>query len=201
MAKRITFLLVMICVLLIGTVMAYAGTETTTPEAGFTQDEADFLKEISLIEKTYGDIFFDEDSESDVEIISVTFQRAYSIEKELRHSFTGSVIDSSSDVNNYVVMLMYIKVDGEYVPLKDIDTGKNAARGPVMTNSTVDLKYLGSDKVNEVRIISFKKNDSKNLQLNQNLQITDYDITVRPWNLIEKINITYNEIKNNLTTN
>ena len=36
MAKRITFLLVMICVLLIGTVMAFAGTETTTPEAGFT---------------------------------------------------------------------------------------------------------------------------------------------------------------------
>ena len=203
MAKRIAFLLIMMFILLLATVTSFAAeTESTTPEAGFTEDEANRREEVSVsdLEKKYGDILFAENSESDKKIIVVGYERAISVENPLRHTFTGAVDGSSSDIANPVVMLMYIKVDGEYVPLLDIDTEKNMTDGVLVTNSTVDLKYLGSDKVNEVRVIAFRKSDAKKLQLNANVQITDLEITVRPLGLIEKVKITYNEFMNNLTT-
>lgn len=203
MAKRFTFLLVVMFVLLLATVTAFAGnTESTTPAASFTKDKADLLEvdfkvSVKDLENNYSDIFFDGDSTSHKNIITVRYEREYSVENELRHTFTGSVLDSSND-DNPVIMLMYIKVDGKYVPLHDVDTGKNLTEKPVIINSKVDLKYLGSDEVNEVRIIGFRKNDAGKLSLNNNLQITDLKITVTPWNLIEKLKITYNKVVNDL---
>jgi hypothetical protein len=96
------------------------------------------------------------------------------------------------DTANPVIMLMYIKADDVYVPLVDVNTGTNMTQEIYYLNTTVDLLYLGSSKVNEIRIIAFRKNDIDELTIDSNLQIIDIKKSVRPWNFIEKL---YFEIK------
>lgn len=195
MAKKIAFLLVLLFVLALASVTAFAaGTDTTTPEAGFTQDKADSQISIKDLEDKYGDIFFSADSKSDKAIIEVSYQRKSSTKYPLRHYFNGKVIDSvtgSAAYENPVVMLMYIKKDGKYIPLCDVNTDKNYIERPFYLSSTVDLAYIGSNKVNEVRIIAFRKKDIDKLSLNENLQIIDFLITVRYWDYGE---ITFKDL-------
>lgn len=201
MAKRVTFLLVLLLVLLTASVTAFAtGTESTTPEASFTNDEADFLEiSTSGLEELYSDVFFNESSVSDTQIITIMYERAISMGNSLRFTFTGTSSDMSTNMDNPIMMLLYIKVDGKYIPLVDIGTGENITEGLVVTNSEVDLEYLGTKKVNEVRLIAFRKNNADILKVNENLQITDLDITVRPWNFVEKVKMTYDLLVNSLT--
>ena len=84
-------------------------------------------------------------------------------------------------------MLMYIKIDGTYVPLNDVERNSNMTEEVCYLKTAVDLEYIGLNKVNEVRIIVFRKNDCDNLVLNENLQVTNLDITFRRCNLIERI--------------
>lgn len=200
MAKKLTFLLVFITVLLLASVTAFAtGTDSTTPE---TEDKANQEISVSDLEGKY-DFFLDEKATSDKNYIEIKYQREYSVVNDLRHTFTGSVTDTSTSAaisENPVVMLMYIKVDGKYVRLNDVATGTNVSEGSfLLPSSKVDLIYLGSGKVNDVRIIAFRKNDVEKLALNVNVQIYDTQITVPHWKLSEKKNITFNDLKNNLT--
>lgn len=185
MAKKLVFLLVMMFVLLIASVTALANTGSKTAETGYTQDKANSAKEISVIdlENKYGDLFFDgkATSEKEKEFVSVKYVREADGKNELRYNFTGSVKEDASPL----VMLMYIKENDKFVPLTSVETGKNITEGALITCSKVDLKYLGSNKVNEVRIIAFKKSDISKLT-ESNIQILDLQITVRPWNPIEK---------------
>jgi hypothetical protein len=197
MAKKITFLLVLLLVLLGASVTAFAaGTESTTPAADNV--EANTLAEVSIsdVEAIYGDVFLDVSSKSDTKVIKVVYERVYNLENPLRYTFTGSAADKSTDMKNPIIMMMYIKVDGKYIPLCDIDTGDNITKGLIITNSKVDLKYLGVNKVNEIRIVAYRKSEAGRLQLNNNLQITDMDITVSPWKLVEKIKMTYDQLVN-----
>lgn len=206
MAKKFTFLLVMMFVLLFASVTALAaGTDSTTSEAGFTEDKAiaegnSEIKSVSDLESKYGSIFFHEKSTDGQDIITVKYVREKTSESELRYTFTGSLESTTSAaIDNPVVMLLYIKIDGEYVALVDIDTGSNATVESGLTMSTVNLHYLGSDKVNDVRVIAFRRGNAGSLVLGENLQITDLQITVRPWNVVEKIEMGIHEVLDNLT--
>jgi len=197
MAKKVVFWLVIIFVLLVASTSVFAAeTDVETSNIGFTQDKtilavADADKEVSVsdIEKKYSEVFFGEDTESDLKIVSIDYGRDYP--HEMRHLFYGQINDF--DVNNPYIMLMYIKIDGTYVPLKDVERKTNMTEGVCYLKTAVDLEYIGLNKVNEVRIIVFRKNDIDNLVLNENLQVTNFDITFRRWNFIEKLQF---ELKN-----
>jgi len=191
MAKKIVFWLVVIFVLLLATTTAFAAeTNTETSNIGFTEDKtilavADTGTEVSVrdLERKYGDVFFGEDTESDLVLISIGYGRQYPYEK--RHVFYGQTDDF--DVDDPFVMLMYIKIDGTYVPLNDVERKTNITEEVSYLTTAVDLEYIGLNKVNEVRIIIFRKKDIDNLILNENLQVTNLDISFRRWNLIERI--------------
>ena len=203
MAKKIVFLLVAVFVLLIASVTAFAvETEAPSPEVGFTNDKADIIGEttdaslnVDYLESKYEDVFFGDDSSTEDRYVVVKYNRENTL-SGLRYNFTGSLIDSSEGP---VVLLMYIKVDGEYVPLNDIHTKTNMSE-EIFTCANVDLKYLGSDKVNEVRIIAFKAENADKLVVDENLQISNLNITADPWTLGEKVKITIDSIKNALNT-
>lgn len=198
MAKKVVFLLVMMFVLLIASVTAFAaGTQSATPEASFTEDKTNVTEvepevSISDLEAKYGDVFFG-DVKSTKEIVPIIYERVYP--HELRHVFTGMALEIDKTTNP-VIMLMYIKVDGVYVPLVDVNTGSNITQEPYCLKTTVDLNYLGSNKVNDIRIIVFRKKDIENLAIDQNLQITDLSISVRSWNLFDKAANLLKEIFN-----
>ncbi len=198
MAKKVVFLLVMMFVLLIASVTAFAaGPQSATPEAGFTEDKANVAEvapevSISDLEIKYADIFFG-DVKSTKEIVPIIGERVYP--HELRHVFTGMALEIDKTTNP-VIMLMYIKVDGIYVPLVDVNTGSHVTQEPYCLKTTVDLKYLGSNKVNDIRIIVFRKNDVEKLTADENLQITDLKISVRSWNLFDRAANLLKEIFN-----
>lgn len=200
MAKKIVFLLVMIFVLLIASVTVFAAeTDLETSKVGFTKDEAILAVEetgkkvsVSGLEKKYGEIFFGEDTESDLEIVTIDYGRDYP--HEMRHLFYGQISDF--DIKNPYIMLMYIKIDGAYAPLCDVERNTNMTEEVCYLKTAVDLEYIGLNKVNEVRIIVFRKNDADNLVLNENIQITNVDITFRRWNLIERVQFGIKEIFN-----
>lgn len=204
MAKKVVFLLVMVLVLLFASVTASAaGTDSATPEAGFTNDEAsseEVIPDISVVdlENKYGDIFFG-DVKSSKEIVTIVSDKNGDVGKriypyDLRYFF--EVMALEVDVSNPVVMLMYIKEDSAYVPLIDVETGSNMTQEVYYLSTIVDLKYLGSNKVNEIRIIFFRKNDIDNLALDSNVQIMDINKSVRPWNLFEEMYFGIKEILN-----
>jgi hypothetical protein len=200
MAKKIVFLLVMVFVLLVASVTVFAAeTDQETTNVGFTEDkaaiavaEADNAVSVNSLEKKYGNVFFAEDSESDLELVSIDYGRDYP--HEMRHLFYGQINDF--DIENPYIMLMYIKIDGTYVPLDDVERNTNMTEEVCYLKTAVDLEYIGLNKVNEVRIIIFRKNNADNLVMNENLQITNLDITFRRWNVIERVHFGIKEIFN-----
>jgi hypothetical protein len=189
MAKKLVFLLVMIFVLLSVSVTVFAGTGSDAPEVGFTDDKANLENKdsgnkvrVSDLEEKYGEVFFGEDSESSTEIVSINYGRVYPF--EMRHEFFGQTNDY--DIQNPHIMLMYIKRDGKYVRLKDVERKTNITEEICYLNTVVDLENIGQNKVNEVRVIIFRKNDVDNLVLDENLQITNFEITFRRWNPVER---------------
>lgn len=100
----------------------------------------------------------------------------------LCYIITGT-IKPDTDNNSPLIVMLYIKADGEYVPLlcwNGTNTEKSNIIEEVLPAFTyhTNLLYLGLDKVNEVRIIAFRKNNAENLVLAENLQITDMGISV-----------------------
>jgi hypothetical protein len=113
----------------------------------------------------------------------------------MRHLFVTPVLEDF-DVDNPYIMLMYIKVDDTYVPLKDIERESNITEEVCYLETTVDLNYIGANKVNKIRVIVFRKNDVENLILDENLQITNLDITFSRWNIIERTIFTLKQLFN-----
>ncbi|NLM73028.1 MAG: hypothetical protein GX184_03225 [Clostridiaceae bacterium] len=193
MAKKLSFLLVFIFALIAASVTAFAaGTESTTPEAGFTEEkiqvEEDYDDFIEALEEKYKDIFFDENASSTAKIVEqIKYKRSASVIYSKRHVFNCRVSEAKYD--DPVVLLMYIKIDGKYKPLEDVDSGDNYTIKPHHFSTKVDLEYIGANAVNEVRAILFRKSAADNLELNKNVQIVDFEIAVREWTLIEKANI------------
>ena len=190
----------MIFVLLAASVIASAGTETTTPEAGFTEDEIHFTdtsQELSIdnLEEEYNELFFDPSSSSYVEIVDeIKYKRSANGIHNKRYRFYCSGLEWNQD--DPLIMLMYIKKDGEYVPLNDVEIGSNLIEEPYYLETTVDLMYMGLNNVNDIRIIIFRKSDAANLIRNENVLITDLQISFRDWNLIEKVRNLFEKLTN-----
>jgi len=191
MAKKVVFWLVIIFVLLVASTTVFAAeTNLETSNIGFTEDKtilavADDDKEVSVsdLEKKYSEVFFGENTESDLVLVPIGYARQYPY--DMRHVFYGQTDDV--DVNNPYIMLMYIKIEGTYVPLNDVERNTNMTEEISYLTTAVDLEYIGSNKVNEVRIIIFRKKDIDDLVLNKNLQVTNLDISFSRWKIIERI--------------
>ncbi|MGI6049823.1 MAG: hypothetical protein ACOYEI_03175 [Acetivibrionales bacterium] len=192
MAKKVFFFLAIMLILLTASVNVFAAeTDALEPEASLTNDKGEII--ISSLEEKYSEVFFSEDAQSANELVSIGYSRVFPY--EMRHLFVTPVLEDF-DVDNPYIMLMYIKVDDTYVPLKDIERESNITEEVCYLETTVDLNYIGANKVNKIRVIVFRKNDVENLILDENLQITNLDITFSRWNIIERTIFTLKQLFN-----
>ena len=198
MAKKIIFLLVLLFVLITASVTAFAaGTDTTAPESGFTEDKV--LLEVPPVEEDvinyeeeYSSLFFNQEQVStENTIVNVKLKADGSSINPLRYIALGTVIQNEdgafNSADNAVIILMYIKVDDIYQPLLCVDskedTATNKIEGSRILCSKVDLRNLGPDKVNDVRIIAFRVKDAEMLTF-KNIQIINLQVVARKNNII-----------------
>ncbi len=193
MTKRFIFLLVLVLVMIASALTAFAGNEV--PSMGLslvTEDKAPPTITtpggIAYYEEKNAALFFDPDNASEEEfLVTMSSRRDTRAVDPLRYLLTGSVlrapgetVDSSEDT---VILLLYIKRDGEYVPLATIDAklhaDTNMVESPLLFYTKVMLDNLGNDKVNELRIIAFRRTDADQLELGKTLQITDMKVVAR----------------------
>ena len=145
MAKKVFFFLAIMLILLTASVNVFAAeTDALEPEASLTNDKGEII--ISSLEEKYSEVFFSEDAQSANEFVSIGYSRVFPY--EMRHLFVTPVLEDF-DVDNPYIMLMYIKVDDTYVPLKDIERESNITEEVCYLETTVDLNYIGANKVNE----------------------------------------------------
>jgi len=211
MKKRFVFLLVMLLVLMGSTLTALAGgTEGTTVPAGAEERVVPDITTpggITYYAKKYEKLFFNEDKTSEEDfLVTVTASRDLRAIDPLRYLLTGSVNSTDTSVSataeNNVMMLLYIKRDGEYVPLETIDAklhkDMNLVETPKLVYAKVLLDNLGNEKVNELRIIAFRKSDVDSLKLDENLQITDMKVVARTGTVIDRLRIGVQTIENSV---
>ena len=91
-----------------------------------------------------------------------------------------------------MVIMTFIEDGDEYIPLVNITDGEYIFEEDWIFSSNVKLLHIGSKETNKLRLIAFRKAEQENLILDENLQISDFDITVRNNNILEGI-------KNSLT--
>ena len=217
MAKKITFLLVLLLGLIFASISAYATTDTgtTAPDTGLTNDKvssADNSGTIPVIntanvgtateatdsapsrtstteekEEEEESIdyeqcvteFLDPDVEAtDSFLVNIKWNQKDPVNNPLLYVLTGTIKQDSESGSPLVVML-YIKADDLYIPLICRGGTNIIETGSVAFVSRTDLLYLGSDRVNEVRIIAFRKEDADNLIPGVNVQISDKMITAK----------------------
>lgn len=204
MAKKITFLLVLLVGLLLASVSAYAATDTgtTAPDTSLTKDNVSSsgaiqVKKIANVrteasagqgsrsseEKSnyeqYVSQFMEKDAEkTDNFLVNIKWNQSDPVNDPLHYVLTGTV-KQDSDSSSPLIVLLYIKADDVYIPLICSNGTNVIEAGSVAFVSHADLLYLGSDKVNEVRILAFRKADAENLTPGVNLQITDKQITAK----------------------
>jgi hypothetical protein len=148
---------------------APAGTEPGAPE----EEEEDIGYERYISE------FLDPASEiTDNFLVNIKWNQKDPVNNPLNYVLTGTVKQDSESGSPLIVML-YINADGVYIPLVCVDGTNIIEVSGVAFVSRADLLYLGSDKVNEIRIIAFRKEDADNLIPGVNLQITDKLITAK----------------------
>jgi len=111
-------------------------------------------------------------------LVSIKWNQKDPVNNPLHYVLTGTVKQDSESGSPLIVML-YIKADGVYIPLVCMDGTNIIEVSGVAFVSRADLLYLGSDKVNEIRIIAFRKEDAEKLEPGVNLQITDKWITAK----------------------
>lgn len=211
MKKRFAFLLVMLLVLMTSTLTALAGgTDDASVPAGTEERVVPDITTpggIAYYAKKYDKVFFNEDKTSAEDfLVTVTASRDLRAVDPLRYLLTGSVIRSDTSLSltaeDNVLLLLYIKRDGGYVPLQTIDAkihkDMNLVETPKLVYAKVLLDNLGNDKVNELRIIAFRKSDIESLKLDENLQITDMKVVARTGSVIDRLRIGVQTIENSV---
>lgn len=226
MAKKITFLLVLLLGLMLASISAYATTDTgtTAPDTGLTNDKVSSADNSGTIPVTntantpanvetaaqatgsapsqpstteainpeeteeeeecidYEQCvseFLDPDVEAtDSFLVNIKWNQKDPVNNPLLYVLTGTIKQDSESGSPLVVML-YIKADELYIPLMCRGDTNIIETGSVAFVSRTDLLYLGSDRVNEVRIIAFRKEDADNLIPGANMQISDKVITAK----------------------
>ncbi len=211
MKKRFAFLLVMLLVLMGSTLTALAGGPdgAVVPAGAEERVVPDITTPggITYYAKKYEKVFFDGDKTSEKDfLVTVTASRDLRAFDPLRYLLTGSVNSTDSSISvtteNNVLLLLYIKRDGEYKPLGTIDAkihkDMNLVETPKLVYAKVLLDNLGNDKVNELRIIAFRKSDVDSLKLDENLQITDMKVVARTGSVIDRLRIGVQTIENSV---
>lgn len=209
MTKRFVFLLVLVLVLMASTLTALAGNETPVPGAVTEEKSPPAITSPGGIEyyaKKNEAVFFapDKTSESDL-LVKLSAIREIREINPLRYVLTGSVIRAEGEVvssaMDTVIVLLYIKRDGEYVPLKTIDAklhpDTNMVETPYLIHAKVLMDNLGNDKVNEIRLIAFRKTDADQLVLGKTLQVSDMRIVART-TILDRARIGFDFIQNSL---
>jgi hypothetical protein len=209
MTKRFVFLLALVLVLMASTLTAFAGNETPLQGTVTEEKAPPAITSPGGIEyyATRNEaLFFDPENTSDSDLL-VKMYAARDIREPnpLRYVLTGSVIradgETVTSVEDNVIVLLYIKRDGEYVPLKTIDAkihnDTNMVETPLLVYCKVLLDNLGNDKVNEVRLIAFRRADADRLVLGKTLQISDMRIVART-TITDRFRIGMDFVQNSL---
>jgi len=88
-------------------------------------------------------------------------------------------------------------VDDTYVPLKDIERESNITEEVCYLETTVDLNYIGANKVNkDSGSLSLERMMWKTSFLDENLQITNLDITFQQMEYHRENNFTLKQLFN-----
>ncbi len=207
MTKRFVFLLVLLLVLMGSTLTALAENTDIPTKGSVTVEKipSDITSAggIEYYASKNEDVFFNQDeSSADSFLVSIAANRDLKANDPLRFILNGSVrIDSDAklDQDDTVIILLYIKRDGKFVPLTTVDAkinkDTNLVETPLLLYAKVKLDNLGNDKVNEIRVIAFHKSDLKGkLELDKNLQITDMKVVARTYSFMERIRIGLSEV-------
>lgn len=148
---------------------ASPGTEANIPE----EEEESFGYEKYILD------YLDPAAETTENfLVNIKWNQKDPVNNPLNYVLTGTVKQDSENGSPLIVML-FINADGVYIPLVCADGSNVIEVSGVAFVSRTDLLYLGSDKVNEIRIIAFRKEDADNLIPGVNLQITDKLITAK----------------------
>ena len=209
MTKRFVFLLVLVLVLMASTLTALAGNEVPSVDLVTEEKAPPAITSpggIAYYAKQNEDVFFDPDTTSDSDfLVTLSTTRDTRAIDPLRYILTGSVLRAPGETvttsADTVILLLYIKREGEFVPLTTIDArlhaDTNMVETPLLVYSKVMLDNLGNDKVNEVRVIAFRKTDADDLALGKTLQITDMKIVART-TVLDRLRISMDNIQNSL---
>lgn len=205
MAKKVIFLLVLLMGLAFASVTAHATTDTgtTAPGTSLTKDNTSSLnipgtieayisndvssqtasvseageKEDAIDYEQYVSQFLDSET-TDNFLVNIKWNQKDPVNNPLHYVLTGTV-KQDSEGSGPVIVMLFIKADDVYIPLV-CSNGTNVIEvGGVAFVTRTDLLYLGSDRVNEIRIIAFRKEHAENLVPGVNLQITDKLITAK----------------------
>lgn len=206
MAKKLAFLVVLLLGLALASVTAFATTDNgaTAPNTGLTNDKVSSADNPGTIPVSNNTVVASADSNAsaaaekesedyeqyigkyldpsvettDNFLVNIKWNQKDPVNNPLHYVLTGTVKQDSVTGSPLIVML-YINADGVYIPLVCKDGSNVIEVSGVAFVSRTDLLYLGSEKVNEIRIIAFRKEDIGNLVPGVNLQITEKQITAK----------------------
>ncbi len=206
MTKRFVFLLVLLLALMASTVTASANAYPQ--QEGVTEDEIrlDFTAPGRMMqyETLYKEEFFGEQLSNGKDFqVTLSARREVLAADPLRFILSGYVGQMDGNATETVVVLLYIKRDGVFVPLKIIDGQEtreaHLLETPTLLYAKARLDNLGNDKVNDLRIVAFRRSDVDRLELNENLQVTDIQVVARSFTVMDRLRLGIYEVKSSFT--
>lgn len=181
-----------------------SSTAETNAAARADSDNADLPSDITtpggleLLTRKYESVFFDSAKSSGAEfLVTIAASREPRTQDLLRFVITGSVLRSEENsepkADDPMMILLYIRRGGRFEPLLTLESrslrDSNIIETQNIINAKVRLDNLGNDKVNELRVIAFRKSQVEDLVLGDNLQITDKRVVARNMSVVERIRI------------
>ncbi len=212
MTKRFVFLSVLLLVLMGSTVTALAADTDPAKKVSIEiKVPSDITSPggVEFFAEKHAGLFFDQDINSDDPyLLSIAASRDLKANDPLRYVLTGSVQqidaaegDNPAEADDTIIVLLYIKRDGMFVPLETVDAkvnkDTNLIETPKLLYAKIKLDNLGTDKVNELRIIAFHRSQMSKLDLKKNLQITDLKVVARTYTVMDRLRIGITEVMRN----
>lgn len=203
MSKRFVFLLVLLLVLMAGTVAVLAADTDPVRKVNVEIAPPNIISPggVKYFAEKNGKLLFDQDTNSEENfLLTVAASRDLKANNPLRFVLTGSVqqVDTEEDT---LIVLLYIKRDGKFVPLETVDAkvnkDTNLVETPKLLYAKIELDNLGTDKVNELRVIVFYRSQMKKLDLDKTLQITDIKVVARTYTVMDRMRIGIAEVMRN----
>lgn len=118
-------------------------------------------------------VFYDESTPSTSQFL-VTITRPEGDETTLKRDY---VICANTDVDNLVIAIFrYQSQSGTYRPINGTDANSTWEIGKSgIVVKQIELPRIGA---NQLRVIAYKKSEANYLQLNYNLQVNNYTVTL-----------------------